>query len=609
MTEPMVNWRIAVASGLLDQAVTEPRLRDAAVKAFITVLRESPSVPEFDADRILAWESRLREEGSPLHQDWLASILFRASHFPPDALGERLDAATAYPELVAMLMTWPGFSRLPGARDWCVGLLTHRGTAVVRLAIERLVTYWPDAVRDHAPVIAAHASSRNRTVRVIVARAVPHMPVEIAEPLLDTLLTDPERTVRHAGLIAAADVLGPRVWPHVALALRDPAPLVRIEATRIAGRLNAPGVAEALLERFRDAHPKVRREAVRTLYDLDADLAMRHMDVSIAAAGGVADDASGWMRKAAASKAAETDSDDDESEGDADDADEDVRQLDQVARWYSDDDARRAASLRVWYGLLLGQASIAGQVRPDSVAKEMPPAAEIRQMLGPRVAQFAYQLRDLLNMRLPEPAATAIEELVAIASTSGPDALAAQAFYIGVLTGYTPGASRLPAPFYAIELVQRADAMDDAFMVLSDLHQNAPDEALDNDDDDAVLRRVVFRLESAQRDWCLARATPRCLGWLLRIGVGMWDRVERTAGLSSRSREILKLRRKRDSTKTLLKRLASTMTDKSGVAEPAYVELLAGYGDRVALSLLDRRQPDLFRAWDTTREGLDRSRS
>ena len=105
------------------------------------------------------------------------------------------------------------------------------------------------------------------------------------------------------------------------------------------------------------------------------------------------------------------------------------------------------------------------------------------------------------------------------------------------------------------------------------------------------------------------RATPRCLGWLLRIGVGMWDHVERTAGLSSKSREILELRRKRDSSKTLLKRLASKMIDKSGIADPAYVELLAGYGDRVASSLLDRRQPDLFRAWSTRREGLDRSRS
>jgi hypothetical protein len=255
---------------------------------------------------------------SPLHQDWLAAILFRASHFPPDALGERLDAATAYPELVALLLAWHGFTRLPGGRDWCVGLLTHRGTTVVRLAIEQLVRHWPDAVRDHARAIAAHAASRNRTLRVIVARAVPEMPVEIAESLLDTLLTDPERTVRHAGLIAAAAVLGRRVWPHVALALRDPAPLVRIEATRIAGRLNGPGVAEALLERFRDAHPKVRSEAIRTLFELDADLARRHMAIPGDAADDGLDETSGWTPEATVSEPAGTDAGDVERGNDAD---------------------------------------------------------------------------------------------------------------------------------------------------------------------------------------------------------------------------------------------------------------------------------------------------
>jgi hypothetical protein len=153
-----------------------------------------------------------------------------------------------------------------------------------------------------------------------------------------------------------------------------------------------------------------------------------------------------------------------------------------------------------------------------------------------------------------------------------------------------------------------ADGLDD---VDNDVDDDDAYETLGNhdDDDDAVLRRLVSRIEDAQRDWCLVRATPRCLGWLLRIGVGIWDHVERTAGLPAKSREILELRRKRDSSKTLLKRLASRMIDKSGIADPAYVELLAGYGDRVASSLLDRRQPDLFRAWSTGREGLDRSRS
>jgi hypothetical protein len=158
----------------------------------------------------------------------------------------------------------------------CSLALQTTSSALCRHALNVLSSRAHTALALNADLIIQLRDNKNRNLRVEVARAMGLLPRERVESHLRKLLEDRERVVRRAALASLVKATGDDAKHDILIYLKDPAPLVRVEACELAGILNASDLVDSLLERKADSSRRVRLSALKALTLIDRDLALRN---------------------------------------------------------------------------------------------------------------------------------------------------------------------------------------------------------------------------------------------------------------------------------------------------------------------------------------------
>lgn len=270
----------AAIDHLLLSACDDAQLAASVVTALVNRVSDPEHHPEsfsWDAERVAALENALFATNHISHEPLLAFCLVFVSHFAPAHRARFIDRGLKVRTTCARAVALAIEHDFPGATELAGAALDEKSTVALRLTIRALVEWKPEELPRLAGKILRHARSRNRAVRVQVARACAELQSAEVVPVLKQLFSDPEASVRVAaltGLVTSAsdaDV-------YVSLALRDPSSWLRRVAVKVALEFKIavnPQDVEPLLQ---DSEWSLRRDGFMLLYQADPALALTLID-------------------------------------------------------------------------------------------------------------------------------------------------------------------------------------------------------------------------------------------------------------------------------------------------------------------------------------------
>jgi HEAT repeats len=589
------DWRFPVIPQLLQMASAEPDLRYPSLCAAFGMGR---SLDQFPADTLQWLSDYLRpagpitghraagfsDERTQLNSALVVGIMRAPRLFSDEACANLMLRIKSDRELFLCALNHPDFARFPGAKEHCADGIGHSSAAVANKALAIFIEHWPAELEHHADLLMQHMDSNSRTLRRNIAIALGHIGRRAPSSVpIRRLMLDPERIVRKAALSSLVQLVGAEAAPDLVVALRDPAPLVRIEACRLVAALGDTALLSALQERAADSSTVVRRAALAAIEVLDRDLALRSFPAFAKGEAGLPLELQEEFLPAEETK----------KESEEDDVDAAIDNLE----WSDSLDFATTDLLRC---LVLAQ-FIADSVRHGNSLED---AFE----RGP-FEKSGTSPENTLNRFLEEaddPAS--LEELITYLVGISPMDPAAEAFLIG-FTGEEQMARAFSAAhvrklrslpdgagaFWKIVSVYGPSPRSLYWPVSRRTLGDFPDEHDEENSWDADDISLALKILPSLRTWALIRATPRYLGFVLACATPDWWRRLPFRGEVSPS--TLKLVQEYRGFATSLEVVAEIERrwQAGAIAEDsAELELVAGMGDRGVRLMVDHGQRALF---------------
>jgi HEAT repeats len=584
------HWQIEVISKLLAKSVSEPALRSPAIYAALS-LRINP-IPLLPAKRheILKDFLTTEEKGSAARVRFMDLVLTEPSELPKPALKYLFTEICKDEELYERALLNPFFPKLPGAREVCVRGVNHSRSAISRNALSLLTSCWPDALTECFDTLLRYKSSHTRSSRAFVANVLGNVDRSHSENLLRELLTDPERIVRQPALISLTKVIEADAIPDLLLALKDPAPLVRIEACEQLAGLKETSVLEALLECSSDVSELVRITAFKAIVAIDPSLAERNgvrFGVDKEYFAHLIGNANGGSESLESLK-----------QDSPRTADLITHTLNQIEDVIDNGSVYNFKAFRVLTHLLVGRLIV---TTPFEGISEL-----VQRQLDKITDRFLYaplrtvnrgsigklfQTSELLKLTLRQ---LAEENDISILG---------QGLILGMVEGFD--GSR-PFSLDHIEQCRRLPAhSDEAFRILADTFGPDPQSlywplrppslTYVEDDDGLADLELAMALRGNLCRWCLYRATPRSLGFLLAAGSPeWWTQIPNTSSLSPHTVQLIKQYGKFQTTAEIASAIAEQFWRGELSKNSQEIELLAGMGVTNMRGIADFGQHGLF---------------
>ncbi len=581
------EWKIDVIRKLLVAAVREPDLRRPAIYAALT-FRMNP-MPFFPSKRheILRDFFEQEEKGSAARARFVDEVLKAPTKLPKPALRRLISEICNDEELYERALQNPSFPDLPGAREICLRGIAHSRAAISKQALNLLVLYWPQALSDGPDYLVRHAASSSRGTRTSVANILGNLDRIHSEKLLRKLLADPERIVRRAALSSLVKVIGSDAIPDLLFSLKDPAPLVRIEACQQSARLKNDSLLEALLERSGDVSQYVRVAAYNAISAIDEGLAKRNR------ARFSRSDESVFSTNITETGQLASDSGPEDSQDILSLIKETVSQIEYVT---DDRSIYNSSVFRLLTSFLLGRLLITKPfVGLDDLIiaqKAKPSVRDLKRFLNSvkqRSTEGLYDASLLLPLTLQELEADDDKSLLF------------QGLFLGLLEGFD-GITQL-SPEHIVQCRNLSPASDRVFLLLADIFGPDPESLywpnkplhLPEDRDGLADLEVAMILLGSLRRWCLYRATPRGLGFLLAAGSpDWWNQIPHPSSLLPEAARLIGKYGKLASTEEIATVIGEQLWRGDLSKDSAEIELLAGIGATKMRAIVDFGQLGLF---------------